>query len=85
MTIVSLNQLFAHAARGGYALGYFEAWDSYSLEAVLEAAEAERSPVILGFGCMMVDDAWLEGGGIEVLGRIGRVVAERARVPRPCC
>jgi fructose/tagatose bisphosphate aldolase len=48
---------------------------------VVEAAEAERSPVILGFGCMMVSPAWLDGGGIEILGAIGRQVAQRTSVP----
>ena len=39
----------ADAARGGYAVGYFESWSLESLLAVADAAEAERSPVILGF------------------------------------
>ena len=78
MPLVAMTELFQRAREGGYAVGYFEAWDTYSLEAVLEAAEAEASPVILGFGCMMVDMAWLDNGGVEVLGAIGRAVA-RAR------
>jgi fructose-bisphosphate aldolase class II len=81
MPLVPLTKLLADARVGGYAVGYFEAWDGYSLEAVVEAAEAERAPVILGFGCLLVDHAWLDGGGIEALGGLGRPVAERARVP----
>ncbi|HLG07053.1 MAG TPA: class II fructose-bisphosphate aldolase [Gaiellaceae bacterium] len=81
MPLAPLTSLLAEARAGGYAVGYFEAWDSYSLEAVVEAAEAERAPVILGFGCLLVDRAWLDGGGIETLGCLGRAVAERARVP----
>jgi fructose-bisphosphate aldolase class II len=79
--LVPLPHLLAQARAGNYALGYFEAWDSYSLEAVIEAAEAENAPVILGFGCMMVSEAWLDAGGIEGLGKLGRTLAERARVP----
>jgi ketose-bisphosphate aldolase len=79
--LVPLPTLLAEAQAGGYAVGYFEAWDSYSLEAVVEAAEAECSPVILGFGCVMVDHAWLDGGGIRFLGCLGRLVAERTPVP----
>ena len=45
MPLVPFRQLLDDARRGGYAVGYFEAWDSYSLEAVLEAAELERSQV----------------------------------------
>jgi ketose-bisphosphate aldolase len=68
------------ARAGGYALGYFEAWDACSLEAVLAAAEAESAPVILGFGAMMVDGSWLERGGIEFLGSIGGHYAARSSV-----
>jgi ketose-bisphosphate aldolase len=81
MPLVSMEELFQGARRDGYALGYFEAWDLYSLEASLEAAEAEASPVILGFGCMMADRDWLDQGGVEALGAIGRVEAQRAGVP----
>jgi ketose-bisphosphate aldolase len=81
MPLVPLPTLLAQAAKGKYGLGYFEAWDSYSLEAVVEAAEAERAPVILGFGCMMVAPTWLDNGGIESFGCIGRVAADRTRVP----
>jgi ketose-bisphosphate aldolase len=81
MPTVPLPELLATAQEGGYAVGYFEAWDSYSLEAVVEAAEAERSPVVLGFGCAMVDDAWLEGGGIELLADMATHAAEMTTVP----
>lgn len=81
MPLVPLTRLLADARAGEYAVGYFETWDSYSLEAVVEAAEAESAPVILGFGCLLVNHAWLDGGGIEALGRLGRPVAELAHVP----
>ena len=81
MGLVPMSKLLADALAGGYAVGYFEAWDASSLEAVLEAAEAERSPVVLGFGCLLVDQGWLDGGGIEALGSVGRPLAERANVP----
>jgi fructose/tagatose bisphosphate aldolase len=81
MPLTSLVQLLTDARAGGYAVGYFEAWDSYSLEAVVEAAEAERAPVVLGFGCLLVDQPWLDDGGIETLGCLGRGVAERTTVP----
>jgi ketose-bisphosphate aldolase len=79
--IVPLPYLLAKAQEGGYALGYFEAWDSYSLEAVIEAAETENAPVILGFGCVMVSETWLDAGGIEILGNIGLSLAERTHLP----
>ena len=81
MPLTSLTELLADARAGGYAVGYFESWDSYSLEAVVEAAEAEQAPVVLGFGCLLVDQPWLDAGGIETLGCLGRHVAERTSVP----
>jgi len=80
MPLVPLRSILGRARSGGYAVGYFEAWDACSLEAVLAAAEAEAAPVILGFGAMMVDGSWLEGGGIELLGAIGRSCATRSSV-----
>jgi ketose-bisphosphate aldolase len=70
--LVPFQQLLRNARSGGYAVGYFEAWDARSLEAVLTAAEEESAPVILGFGAMMVEKHWLDSGGVEVLGAIGR-------------
>ena len=49
MPLVPFNDLMAEAASGGYAVGYFESWDLESLLAVADAAEATRSPVLLGF------------------------------------
>jgi len=81
VSLVPLPDLLADAVRGGYALAYLEAWDSYSLDAVVEAAEAERAPVVLGFGCLLVDQDWLDRGGIEKFAALGREAAARIDVP----
>jgi len=81
MSIVRMSQLLAQALRGGYALGYFEAWDQYSLEAVLEAAEETNSPAILGFGGAVANQAWLDRWGVEELATLARCLGERAVVP----
>jgi fructose-bisphosphate aldolase class II len=81
MPLEKLTTLMTRAEENGYAVGYFEAWDTYSLEAVVEAAERERSPVVLGFGGMTVSHAWLERFGIRPLGAYGKAVAEAAKVP----
>jgi fructose/tagatose bisphosphate aldolase len=81
LTLVPLPELLAAARSGGYAVGYFESWDGYSLEAVAAAAQEERAPVILGCGCLFVDDAWLDSGGIETFGALGRIVADEVRTP----
>lgn len=52
MPMASFRELMDRAEKGGYAAGYFESWDLQSLSAVADAAEAVRSPVILGFSGM---------------------------------
>jgi len=79
--LVPFKELLAAARQGGYAVGYFEAWDIYSLEAVLEAAEAEESPIILGFGGATMEPGWLNSGSLERLGALGLATARGANVP----
>ncbi|MCL5104760.1 MAG: class II fructose-bisphosphate aldolase [Armatimonadetes bacterium] len=81
MSIVPMREMLANALKKNYAVGYFEAWDQYSLEAVLEAATECKSPVILGFGGVMMNQQWFGSGGLVELAAMGRVVAERAKVP----
>jgi ketose-bisphosphate aldolase len=79
--LVPFRDLLADAQAAGYAVGYFEAWDVYSLEAVLEAAESENAPVILGFGGVMMEPGWFDGGGLERLGALGLAAAKTSSVP----
>lgn len=79
--LIPYNELLAEALAGGYAVGYFEAWDVYSLEAVLEAAEAEGKPVILGVGGVMMEQGWFDDRGLERLAGLGLATAKSARVP----
>lgn len=81
MPLLPLPDLLAHAQDNGYAVGYFESWDSYSLEAVLDAARAEKAPVILGFGATMLADPWLDDRGIPFLGATGQTILKGCDVP----
>jgi ketose-bisphosphate aldolase len=81
MSLNKLSNLLSHAKTNGYAVGYFEAWDMYSFEAVLEAAEEENSPVILGFGATMMNQQWLGRFGVAPLGAYGKQIADHAKVP----
>ena len=81
MPLVPAPDMLAAARAGGYALGYFESWDGYSLEAVLAAAEAEHAPVIVGFGATMLADEWLDAGGVELLGASGLARLEGCQIP----
>src|SRR5690242_16498084 len=49
MALVSMNGLLATARTGGYAVCYCESWNLESFQAVVEAAEEMRSPIIAGF------------------------------------
>ncbi|MBZ5564226.1 MAG: class II fructose-bisphosphate aldolase [Acidobacteriia bacterium] len=49
MSLVAMSELLADAKRGGYAVCYCESWNLESIQAVLEAAEEEHSPIIAGF------------------------------------
>jgi ketose-bisphosphate aldolase len=79
--VVPMPDLMAEAGRGRCAVGYFESWDVYSLEAVLAAAEAERSPVIIGIGGLSAEHGWLSSRGVEMYGAVCSALARRASVP----
>ncbi len=81
MALVKLSELLGEAQAGGYAIGYFEAWDTYSMEAVIEAAQEDRAPVVIGFGGLTMNQDWLNRFGIKPLGAYGRVIAEQSSVP----
>ncbi len=82
MSLEPIGQLTAHARRHGYAVGYFESWDVASLEGVIDAAEASRAPVVVGFNGEFL--ARLERQPpvrLEWYGALARAAAESARVP----
>jgi fructose-bisphosphate aldolase class II len=81
MSIVTMPELLGHARHHHYAVGYFEAWDTYSLEAVLETAEECSSPTILGFGGAVANQEWLDLHGVEEMATVARCLAERSKVP----
>lgn len=81
MSLVPLPELLANAGKNRYAVGYFESWDLYSLEATIAAAEAKQSPVIIGIGGLSANHSWLQAGGVEHYGITSRSLALRATVP----
>ncbi|MHB9131647.1 MAG: class II fructose-bisphosphate aldolase [Armatimonadota bacterium] len=81
MPLIPMRDMLRSALAGGYAVGYFEAWDQYSLEAVLDAAEELRGPVILGVGGSMMHQQWFTDGGLQRLAALCRATAETAIVP----
>jgi len=80
--IEPFNELMERAKRGRYAVGYFESWNLESLYAVADAAEATRSPVILGFsGIYLPHPDRVVHERLEDLACLGRSVAEGMSVP----
>jgi ketose-bisphosphate aldolase len=49
MPLITMKEMLAQARRGGYAVTYCESWSLESLQAVVEAGEAEKAPIIVGF------------------------------------
>ena len=74
--IVTLNELLPDARREGYAVGLFNTTDTDMLEAVITAAEAERSPVIIGTAEIL-----LPYGELKLIAPAMVAAAERASVP----
>lgn len=84
MTLVPFRELMAAAAEGNYAVGYFESWSLESLLAVADAAEATRSPVILGFsGLYLPHRGRLVEDPLSAYAAMGLDVARSISVP--CC
>jgi len=81
MPLCPMREILRDALKGRYAVGYFEPWDQYSMEAVIKAAEDLNSPVIIGCGGMMMDQDWFNGVGMEALAGIGKVLAHYSKVP----
>ena len=82
MTLVAFNELMAHAEQERYAVGYFECWNLESLMAVADAAEAQRSPVMLGFsGITLPHPARIRRDPLSVYASMGLEVCRALSVP----
>ena len=74
--LVSLNEVLKKAQKEHYAVGLFNTTDTDMLEAVISAAEALNSPVILGTA-----EVLLPYGELELIAPSVLAVAKRASVP----
>jgi fructose/tagatose bisphosphate aldolase len=70
------------AERHGYAVGYFECWNLESLLAVTDAAQALRSPVILGFsGIYLTHPDRVAHDPLALYAALGRAACANLSVP----
>ena len=80
--LYSMKKMLLNARENKYAVGYFEAFNMDCLLAVLDAAEAAHSPVIIGFGGAFLSSAKRETPeNIYHYGTLAQEAAMRSSVP----
>jgi ketose-bisphosphate aldolase len=82
MPLKPVFNLVHEAREKKYALGYFESWNFESLQGVIDAAEATRSPIIIGFnGDFMSQGSRRLPERLRCYAELGRAAASVATVP----
>lgn len=76
MTLVSSKKLLKDAQKGGYAVGAFNAENMEMVQAVVAAAEAKRSPVII-----QTTPGTLKYADTDMFAAMAQAAAENAEVP----
>src|SRR3989344_6364680 len=74
--LVTLSEALKKACKGRYAVGDFNVNNLEAIQAVMDASEAERSPVILS-----TSEGAIQYAGMEELGLLARLAAARTKVP----
>lgn len=82
MSLEPIPRLMQHARHHDYAVGYFESWSLESVQGVIDAAEATRSPIIIGFnGEWLAERAGASAQELRLYAALGRAAATEADVP----
>ena len=76
MALVSVNELLLKAEQGGYAVGAFNANNMEIVQAIVQAAEKENSPVI-----MQASQGAIAYAGLDFITEMVRLAAVSASVP----
>jgi fructose-bisphosphate aldolase class II len=76
MALVPVTELLLHADREGYAVGAFNANNMEIIQAIIEAAEKENSPVI-----MQASQGAIKYAGLEFITGMVKIAARATRVP----
>ena len=76
MSLVPISELLSKAERGSYAVGAFNCNNMEIVQAIIAAAEAENSPVI-----MQASQGAIKYAGIDYITAMARIAAENASVP----
>jgi ketose-bisphosphate aldolase len=82
MPLQPVGPMVTDAMARGFALGYFESWNLESLQGVIDAAEATRSPILVGFnGEFLSRPDRLAPERLAWYAALGRAAAESSPVP----
>lgn len=76
MSLVSIVELLQKAQQGHYAVGAFNCNNMEIVQAIVAAAEAEKSPVII-----QASQGAIKYAGIEYISTLTRLAAEKASIP----
>ncbi len=76
MSLVPISELLSKAEQGSYAVGAFNCNNMEIVQAIIAAAEAENSPVI-----MQASQGAIKYAGIDYITAMARIAAENASVP----
>lgn len=76
MSFIPVHVLLKEAEAGGYAVGAFNCHNMEFIQAITQAAEAEKAPVII-----QASQGTLKYGGINYIAAMARIAAEEVNVP----
>ncbi len=74
--LVGLTPMLQKARRGRYAVGAFNVNNLEMIQAIMEAAEAERAPVVL-----QTSEGAISYAGMEELGALAHLAAKKSKLP----
>lgn len=74
--LVSVHELLLKADQKGYAVGAFNANNMEIIQAIVEAAELEQSPVI-----MQASQGAINYAGLEYITQMVTIAAQQATIP----
>lgn len=74
--LVTLSKILAHAQKHNYAVGAFNINNLETLQAIMDAAEEERSPVILS-----TSEGAIAYAGMEEIATLANIAAKKTKLP----
>jgi len=76
MALVGTKEMLEKAQKGKYAIGAFNANNMEIIQAIVEASEEEKSPVII-----QASQGAIKYAGLDMIVAMVKVIAEKSRIP----